>query len=54
MIRQALPNLSISQKHVGFLDLLALWKQIDKCPDIRLPFEAQGKLYCENSYITEK
>lgn len=43
MIRQALPHLSFNQKHIGFLDLFSLWKQLEKQQKITLPYENQGK-----------
>ncbi|VEN35646.1 unnamed protein product [Callosobruchus maculatus] len=41
MIRQALPDLNFSPKHVGFLDLCSLWKHLEKFPKVKLPYEVQ-------------
>ncbi|XP_019766981.1 exonuclease mut-7 homolog isoform X1 [Dendroctonus ponderosae] len=41
MIRHALPNLNFSTKHMGFLDLCMLWKQLEKYPKVRLPFDVK-------------
>ncbi|XP_022903188.1 exonuclease mut-7 homolog [Onthophagus taurus] len=41
MILQSLPSLSFNQNG-GFLDLLTLWKQIDKHPKVKLPFEVHS------------
>ncbi|KAG5887939.1 hypothetical protein JTB14_003034 [Gonioctena quinquepunctata] len=41
MIRHALPDLNFSTKQLGFLDLCSLWKNIEKCPEVKLPFEVQ-------------
>lgn len=39
MIKQSLPHLSFNQKQEGILDLLSLWKHIEKLPRVVLPFE---------------
>lgn len=44
MIKQSIPNLMFSHKQIGYLDLMALWKQIEKCPKVVFPYE--GKYFC--------
>lgn len=39
MIKQSLPDLNFTPKQIGFLDLLSLWKVLDKYPNVKLPFE---------------
>lgn len=41
MIKTALPDLNFNHKQLGFLDLCSLWKQIEKYPNVVLPFEVQ-------------
>ncbi|KAK9693720.1 3prime-5prime exonuclease [Popillia japonica] len=41
IIIHSLPHLSFNQ-HAGFLDVLSLWKQIEKNPNIKLPYEVQS------------
>ncbi|XP_050295800.1 exonuclease mut-7 homolog [Anthonomus grandis grandis] len=41
MIRQALPNLNLNAKQIGFLDLCMLWKHVEKYPKIVLPYEVK-------------
>ena len=39
MIKQSLPELNFTPKQVGFLDLLSLWKILEKYPKVVLPYE---------------
>ncbi|KAI4470635.1 5' exonuclease domain-containing protein [Holotrichia oblita] len=41
IIIHSLPHLSFNQ-NAGFLDVLSLWKQIEKNPNIKLPYEVQS------------
>ncbi|XP_063920032.1 exonuclease mut-7 homolog isoform X2 [Zophobas morio] len=42
MIKQSLPELNFTPKQVGFLDLLSLWKILEKYPKVVLPYEVQS------------
>ncbi|XP_044262424.1 exonuclease mut-7 homolog [Tribolium madens] len=42
MIKHSLPELNFTPKQVGFLDLLSLWKLLEKYPKVVLPYEVQG------------
>lgn len=42
MIRQTLPLLNIDPKHVSFVDLYSVWKQIENSRQISLPFDSEG------------
>lgn len=44
MIKHSLPHLSFNVKQDGFLDLLSLWKHIDKIPKVVFPHEGIQKI----------
>lgn len=39
MIKQSIPSLSFNQKQLGYLDLLSLWKYIEKSSKVKFPFD---------------
>jgi hypothetical protein len=42
MIKQSLPELNFTPKQLGFLDLLSLWKILEKYPKVVLPYEVRS------------